>query len=123
MRKLKLALYMIEGCEGCEISKALTGRKISNLVEYAPNISISEVICHDQVEPVLIQKALQAGAEGVLILGCNPEQCQHTESNIKAGQQTPLLKDLLAQMGSEEDRALDPLNLTLAGGATWESLN
>lgn len=49
-------------------------------------------------------KALSAGADGVLILGCHPGDCHYTEGNYKTLRRIPLLKRMLRQLGIEEER-------------------
>jgi coenzyme F420-reducing hydrogenase delta subunit len=118
--KLKLTLYLIELHEGCEISKAQIGRKISNLVEHT-NFRISEVIFQDRVKPVLIQKAMQSGADGVLIFGCRPEQCRSKINRSCSEEQIPPLKELLAQIDFEENKSSESLSLRVAGDTIWKN--
>jgi F420-non-reducing hydrogenase iron-sulfur subunit len=61
-------------------------------------------MCSGRVEPSFILKALELGADGVLILGCHPGDCHYVEGNYKAARRMPLLKKMLNQMGIEEDR-------------------
>jgi F420-non-reducing hydrogenase iron-sulfur subunit len=56
------------------------------------------------VEPAFILKAFQAGADGVLVLGCHPGDCHYQEGNYKTLRRIPLLKKLLSQMGIEPER-------------------
>jgi F420-non-reducing hydrogenase iron-sulfur subunit len=51
-----------------------------------------------------VLKAFQAGADGVLILGCHPGDCHYIEGNYKTMRRMPLLKKMLAQFGVEEAR-------------------
>jgi F420-non-reducing hydrogenase iron-sulfur subunit len=73
-------------------------------IKYAPNVRIIRVMCSARVEPAFVLKAFQAGADGVLVLGCHPGDCHYQEGNYKTMRRIPLLKKLLAQMGIEEDR-------------------
>jgi len=61
-------------------------------------------MCSARIEPAFILKAFQAGADGVMVLGCHPGDCHYQEGNYKTMRRMPLLKKLLAQMGIEEDR-------------------
>ncbi len=70
----------------------------------APNVRIVRVMCSGRVEPTFIVKALQLGADGVLVLGCHPGDCHYAEGNYKAARRVPLLKKMLAQMGVEDER-------------------
>jgi F420-non-reducing hydrogenase iron-sulfur subunit len=70
----------------------------------SPNVRIVRVMCSGRVEPTFILKALELGADGVLILGCHPGDCHYAEGNYKAARRMPLLKKMLAQLGIEEER-------------------
>jgi F420-non-reducing hydrogenase iron-sulfur subunit len=56
------------------------------------------------VEPLLILKAFEAGADGVLILGCHPGDCHYLEGNYKTLRRVDLLKKMLSQLGIEDER-------------------
>ena len=73
-------------------------------IKYAPNVRIIRVMCSARIEPAFILKAFQAGADGVMVLGCHPGDCHYQEGNYKTMRRMPLLKKLLAQMGIEEGR-------------------
>jgi len=73
-------------------------------MKYAPNVRIIRVMCSARVEPAFILKAFQAGADGVLVLGCHPGDCHYQEGNYKTLRRIPLLKKLLSQMGIEPER-------------------
>ena len=70
--------------------------------KFAPNVRVVRVMCSGRVEPTFILKALEKGADGVLILGCHPGDCHYSEGNYKTIRRIPLLKKMLAQMGVEE---------------------
>jgi len=73
-------------------------------IKYAPNVRIIRVMCSARIEPAFILKAFQAGADGVMVLGCHPGDCHYQEGNYKTMRRMPLLQKLLAQMGIEEGR-------------------
>jgi F420-non-reducing hydrogenase iron-sulfur subunit len=56
------------------------------------------------VEPDFILKALDAGADGVLVLGCHPGDCHYLEGNYKTMRRFALLKKMLSQFGIEDER-------------------
>ena len=70
----------------------------------SPNVRIVRVMCSGRVEPTFILKALELGADGVLVLGCHPGDCHYAEGNYKAARRMQLLKKMLAQFGIEEER-------------------
>jgi F420-non-reducing hydrogenase iron-sulfur subunit len=72
--------------------------------KFAPNVRVIRVMCSGRVEPTFILKAFQAGADGVIILGCHPGDCHYIEGNYKTMRRIPLLKKMLAQFGIEDER-------------------
>jgi F420-non-reducing hydrogenase iron-sulfur subunit len=71
---------------------------------YAPNMRPIRVMCSGRVEPDLVLKAFEKGADGVLIAGCHPGECHYTEGNLKTLRRYNLLKRMLAQFGIEPER-------------------
>jgi coenzyme F420-reducing hydrogenase delta subunit len=56
------------------------------------------------VDPLYILKALQNGADGVLVSGCHPGDCHYLEGNYFARRKFAILKNLLEFIGLEEGR-------------------
>jgi F420-non-reducing hydrogenase iron-sulfur subunit len=73
-------------------------------LRYAPNMRPIRVMCSGRVEPDLVLKAFEQGADGVLIAGCHPGECHYSEGNMKALRRYTLLKRMLAQFGIEPER-------------------
>jgi len=72
--------------------------------QYPPNIRIIKVMCSGRVDPTFILKALEVGADGVLIAGCHPGDCHYISGNYKAERRILLLKKVLEQLGIEKER-------------------
>jgi len=73
-------------------------------IKYAPNIHVIRVMCSGRVDPTFVLKALESGADGVLIAGCHPGDCHYQEGNYKALRRYHLLKKMLSDFGVEEGR-------------------
>lgn len=71
---------------------------------YPPNIRIIRVPCSGRVDPLLIVKSFQLGADGVLIAGCHPGDCHYTEGNYHARRRFAMLGTLLDYIGVEKER-------------------
>lgn len=71
---------------------------------YPPNIRIIRVPCSGRVDPLLIVKSFQMGADGVLIAGCHPGDCHYTEGNYYARRRFALLRPFLEYLGIEKER-------------------
>lgn len=73
-------------------------------VKYPPNIRLIRLMCSGRLDPTFIIKALQGGADGVLITGCHPGECHYLEQNFKALRRIVLLKRTLSAFGIEPQR-------------------
>ena len=73
-------------------------------ITYPPNIRIIRVPCSGRVDPLLVVKAFQLGADGVLIAGCHPGDCHYTEGNYYARRRFALLRPFLDYLGIESGR-------------------
>ena len=73
-------------------------------IQYPPHIRVIRVPCSGRVNPMFIIKALQSGADGVLISGCHPGDCHYISGNLIARRKFALLKHFLEYMGIEPGR-------------------
>ena len=70
-------------------------------IQYPPNVRVVRVPCSGRVNPLYIIKALQHGADGVLVSGCHPGDCHYISGNYYARRRFTLLKSLLEAVGIE----------------------
>ena len=73
-------------------------------IQYPPNVRIVRVPCTGRINPFYIVKALQAGADGVLVSGCHPGECHYISGNLVARRKFAMLKSFLDYIGIEGDR-------------------
>ena len=73
-------------------------------ITYPHNIRIIRVPCSGRVDPLLIVKSFQLGADGVLVAGCHPGDCHYTEGNFYARRRFAILRPFLDYLGIEKDR-------------------
>ena len=95
----KIAAFLCNWCSYRGADLAGTSR-----MKCAPNVRPIRVMCSGRVEPGFILKAFQAGADGVLVLGCHPGDCHYAEGNYKTIRRIALLKNMLSQLGIEDER-------------------
>jgi len=89
-------------CNWCSYAGAdLAG--VSRL-QYGPNVRIVRVPCSARINPQFIMKALQNGADGVLVSGCHPGDCHYISGNLVARRKFALTKKLLEFIGVEPER-------------------
>ena len=89
-------------CNWCSYTGAdLAG---TSRLQYAPNLRVIRVMCSSRVSPRLVLKALQEGADGVLVSGCHPGDCHYIEGNYYARRRLTLFLDLLDFFGIDKRR-------------------
>jgi F420-non-reducing hydrogenase iron-sulfur subunit len=62
------------------------------------------LICSGALDPVYVLKPLLEGADGVLIGGCHPGDCQYQDGNYKAQQRVDTLKKTPKGVGIYAER-------------------
>lgn len=75
-------------------------------MQYPPNVRIIRVLCSGRVDPQFVLKALELGADGVLVAGCHPGDCHYVKGNYRAERRIALLKRMLEQLGIEPERLM-----------------
>ena len=95
----KIVAFLCNWCAYMGADLAGTSR-----IQYPPNVRIIRMMCSGAVDPVYIIKPLLDGADGVLIGGCHPGDCHYQEGNYKARRRVAILKNILRQMGFDEER-------------------
>jgi F420-non-reducing hydrogenase iron-sulfur subunit len=89
-------------CNWCSYAGAdLAG--VSRL-QYPANVRVIRVPCSGRVNPLYIIKALQEGADGVLVAGCHPGDCHYISGNLVARRKFAMLKGFLNYLGIEPER-------------------
>jgi F420-non-reducing hydrogenase iron-sulfur subunit len=89
-------------CNWCSYAGAdLAG--VSRL-QYPVNVRVIRVPCSGRVDPLYIIKALQEGADGVLVSGCHPGDCHYISGNLVARRKFAMLKSFLDYLGIEPER-------------------
>jgi len=95
----KIVAFLCNWCAYMGADLAGTSR-----IQYPPNVRIIRMMCSGAVDPVYVIKPLLDGADGVLIGGCHPGDCHYQEGNYKARRRVAILKNILRQMGFDEER-------------------
>ena len=72
--------------------------------QYPSNIRIIRVMCSGRVDIEHVLNALRLGADGVLIAGCHPGNCQYISGNEKTLRKFKILEKLITQFGFNKDR-------------------
>ena len=72
--------------------------------QYPADVRVIRVPCSGRVDPLYIFKALQDGADGVLVSGCHPGDCHYISGNLVARRKFAMLKKFLEYVGIEPER-------------------
>jgi coenzyme F420-reducing hydrogenase delta subunit len=99
-------------CHYCAYAAAdLAG---SGRLQYPPNIRIVRSPCTGRLEINFFMKAFEAGADGVLVAGCEEGSCHFKEGNYLAKSRVNTARRLLEEAGLEPER-LRMVNVSAAG--------
>lgn len=89
-------------CHYCAYAAAdLAG---SGRLQYPPNIRIVRMPCTGRLEINFLMKAFEAGADGVLVAGCEEGSCHFKEGNYLAKGRVNTARQLLQEAGLEPER-------------------
>jgi coenzyme F420-reducing hydrogenase delta subunit len=61
-------------------------------------------MCSARVNPLFVIEAFQLGADGVIVSGCHPGDCQYVDGNYKAEHNYEALYKAVLAAGIEEER-------------------
>ena len=73
-------------------------------LSYPAGVFPLRVTCLGQIDPGIILKAFENGADGVLMLGCPPEQCHYEFGNRRAEEVFAQAKKLVKVLGYSDDQ-------------------
>lgn len=73
-------------------------------IQYPPTTRVIRVMCSGRVSPMFILEALRAGADGVLITGCQLGDCHYISGNEKALHNLDTARSLIKLLGIEPRR-------------------
>ncbi len=89
-------------CHYCAYAAAdLAG---SGRLQYPPNIRIVRSPCTGRLEINFFLRALESGADGVLVAGCEEGSCHFKEGNYLAKGRVNTARQLLKEAGLEPER-------------------
>ncbi len=81
-------------------------------------VRIIRVPCSGRVDPLLVLRAFQEGADGVLVSGCHPGDCHYGSGNYFARRRLELLKRMLPALGINPER-FHYTRVSATEGARW----
>ena len=73
-------------------------------IQYPTNARIIRVMCSGRVEPYFVLKALELGADGVLVAGCHIGDCHYISGNVEAEKRMAATMEVLDKLGLGKGR-------------------
>jgi F420-non-reducing hydrogenase iron-sulfur subunit len=73
-------------------------------LSYPSNVKIVRVPCSGKVDTIHMLKALEKGADGVMVAGCLDGDCHFKNGNTKAARRVVFVQKLLQEIGIEPGR-------------------
>jgi coenzyme F420-reducing hydrogenase delta subunit/NAD-dependent dihydropyrimidine dehydrogenase PreA subunit len=96
-RANKIVVFICNWCLRAE-------NDLTRLVQFPPNVRVVNVPCTGQLDPSLILAALTGGADGALVVGCQPHECHYQQGNLLAEKRTLEIQPLLEVLGLGSER-------------------
>ena len=82
------------------------------------NVEIIRVPCAGRIETIYLMKALEKGADGVLIFACYEENCQFLRGNLRAKGRLTYAHRILEKIGLQKER-IEICHLTTNSGVKF----
>jgi len=98
-------------CNFCAYAAAdLAG---SMRLDYPPNARVIRLPCSGKIEILYLLRAIEDGADGVMVMGCLDGDCHFMNGNFRAKKRVAAAKKLLEAVGIEPER-VEMYNLSSA---------
>jgi coenzyme F420-reducing hydrogenase delta subunit/ferredoxin len=88
---------------------------------YPASVRAIRVPCTGRIDPLLIVKAFEQGADGVLVSGCHPGDCHYVQGNMVARRRFTALRSLMEFLGLDS-RRLHFAWVSASEGVKWSHL-
>jgi len=93
---------IVFACNWCTYAAAdLAGL---NHMDYPASVRIIRTPCSGRFDPIWVLRALNRGADGVLLSGCHPGDCHYGTGNYYNRRRQTIMKNLVEYMGIEPER-------------------
>lgn len=73
-------------------------------LNYPPGVRPLKVDCMGQIGSSVILKAFEKGADGVMLVGCSPEECHYEFGSRRAAELFEEVRKLFRLLGFDENR-------------------
>ncbi len=73
-------------------------------MQYPPTVRIVKYLCTGRIDILHILKGFEAGADAVMVSGCEAGSCHFLEGNLRARERVEYARQLLDEVGLGADR-------------------
>ena len=112
----KIVAFVCNWCTYAGADLAGTSR-----TKYATNVSIIRFPCTGRIDFMLLLKAFESGADGIIVSGCHPNDCHYTSGNFHARRRWMVFRSMLDFMGFDTERITFSW-VSAAEGTKWANL-
>lgn len=114
----KIIAFVCNWCTYAGADLAGTSR-----IKYASNVKMVRFPCTGRIDFMLLTKAFENGADGIIVSGCHPNDCHYTAGNFHARRRWMSFNSLLKFLGIDPDRITFSW-VSAAEGTKWaETVN
>lgn len=71
---------------------------------FPAGITINRQVCTGKLQVSTLLKAFEAGADGVYVVGCQPDKCHNLMGSQRAAKRVAAVKKALVELGAEAER-------------------
>ena len=87
-------------------------------LQYPANVRMVRFPCTGRMSPLMILRAFEQGADGVLVSGCHPGDCHYVQGNLVARRRFTIFRSLMEFLGVDL-RRLHFAWVSAAEGHKW----
>ena len=77
-------------------------------LEYPANVRMMRFPCTGRMSPLMILRAFEQGADGVLVSGCHPGDCHYVQGNLVARRRFTVFRSLMDFLGHRPNDSTSP---------------
>lgn len=112
----KIVAFVCNWCTYAGADLAGTSR-----IKYAPNVKIIRFPCTGRIDFLILLKAFENGADGIIVSGCHPNDCHYSSGNFHARRRWMTFRSLLTFVGIDPERVTFSW-ISAAEGTKWADL-
>jgi len=87
-------------------------------LQYPPNVRVVKLLCTGKVDVAYLLEAFRAGADAVMVSGCEIGDCHFLEGNLRAKERVEHAKSLLDELGLGSGR-LEMFHIGASDAPKW----